>query len=310
VSRDAQAKRLIAIVGPTSSGKTPLAVRLAERIGGEIINADSRQVYHGMDIGTAKPSSDERSRVPHHLLDVAEPDEAFSLARYLDLANDALADCWSRGKQPLLVGGTGQYVWATIEGWRVPRVAPDRKLRAELEQLLEREGIEALARELERIDPATARSIDLKNPRRVIRAIEVYRVTSRPLSEWRAAEPPSFAWTITGLSCEREELYRRIDARVDEMMAAGFLDETRGLIVAGYQCDLPSMSSIGYRQICQHLAGEASLDQAVARIKTETHRLARIQHNWFRASDRRIQWIDVTGSDPLDEAMRVVESAT
>jgi tRNA dimethylallyltransferase len=148
----------------------------------------------------------------------------------------------------------------------------------------------------------------MKNPRRVIRAIEVYRVTGRPLSAWRAAEPPRFASTIVGLSCEREELYRRIDARVEVMMADGFLDEVRRLIEAGYDCDLPSMSSIGYRQLSEHLAGELSLEQSVARIKTETHRLARMQHNWFRASDRRIQWIDVTGNDPLEEAVGVVES--
>jgi tRNA dimethylallyltransferase len=300
--------RLIAIVGPTASGKTPLAMALAGRIGGEIINADSRQTYRGMDIGTAKPSTADRERVRHHLIDVADPDEAFSLARYLDVAHDTLDHCWSRGVPPLLVGGTGQYVWALIEGWRVPRVPPDKQLRAELEQLLAREGVDALARELERVDPATARDIDTKNPRRLIRAIEVFRVTGRPLSEWRAAQPPAFASTIIGLSCERAELYRRIDARVDAMISSGFLDEVRGLIDRGYACDLPSMSSIGYRQLCQHFAGELSLDDAIARIKTETHRLARMQHNWFRANDSRIRWIDVTTSDPLDAALRVVES--
>jgi tRNA dimethylallyltransferase len=310
VSRKSPTKRLIAIVGPTATGKTPLAVDLAERIGGEIINADSRQVYRGMDIGTAKPSREVQTRVRHWLIDIADPGETFSLARYLDLAIAALDDCWSRGVQPLLVGGTGQYVWALIEGWRVPRVPPDKALRAELEQVFASNGVDALARELERVDPASAAEVDMRNPRRIIRAIEVHRATGRSLAEWRASDPPSFQSRITGLSCERAELYRRIDARVDAMMSSGLVDEVRSLIERGYGCNLPSMSSIGYRQVCQQLAGDLSLDDAVARIKTETHRLARMQHNWFRANDPRIHWIDVTSGDPLDEAIRVIESVT
>jgi tRNA dimethylallyltransferase len=168
-------------------------------------------------------------------------------------------------------------------------------LRAELEQLLRRSGVEGLAAELKRFDPATAQQIDINNPRRVIRAIEVYRVTGRPLSEWRTTRAPAFSSAIFGLACERTELYRRIDARVDAMMASGFLEEVRGLIDGGYTCDLPSMSSIGYRQLCQ-------------RTKTESHRLARTQNNWFRLTDSRIHWIDITVSHPMDETLRVVES--
>ena len=298
--------RLVGIVGPTATGKTALAVRLAERVGGEIFGADSRQVYRGMDIGTAKPAAHERVR--HWLIDVADPDEPFSLGRYLELAEEALRDCWSRGALPLLVGGTGQYVWALLEGWRVPRVPPDRQLRAELEAQAAREGIQRLVEQLVAVDPETAARIDRRNPRRVIRALEVYRLTGRPLSAWRARRPPKFASTVIGLACPRDELYRRIDARVDAMMAAGLVDEVRGLIDRGHGCDLPAMSGIGYRQVCQHLAGELSLDEAVARIKTETHRLARMQHNWFRRDDTRILWIDVAAADPFAEALRVVES--
>lgn len=301
-------RQLVAVVGPTATGKTALAVRLAERLGGEVVSADSRQVYRGMDIGTARPSAEERGRVRHWLVDVAEPNEPFSLARYVDLANEALRDCWSRGALPLLVGGTGQYVWALLEGWRVPRVPPDRKLRTELEAVAERDGPEALVEELRRVDPESAARIDSRNVRRVIRALEVYRVTGRPLSAWRERKPPDMASTVIGLACEREELYRRIDARVDAIMAAGLVDEVRGLIQRGYGCDLPSMSGIGYRQVCQHLAGALSLEEAVARIKTETHRLARMQHAWFRGDDARIHWIDVSAGDPFAAAMRVVES--
>lgn len=301
-------RKLLAIVGPTATGKTALAVRLAERLGGEVVNADSRQVYRGMDVGTAKPTSEERARVRHWLVDVANPDEPFSLGRFVELADEALQNCWSRGVLPLLVGGTGQYVWALLEGWRVPRVPPDRKLRAELEALAQREGPEALVAELRRVDPESAARIDPRNVRRVIRALEVYRVTGRPLAAWRTHETPQFESIVLGLSCERAELYRRIDARVDVMIDAGLVAEVRGLLERGYACDLPSMSGIGYRQVCQHLAGELALDEAVARIKTETHRLARMQHTWFRAGDARIHWIGLTAADPFAEAMRVVES--
>ncbi|MEX1254435.1 MAG: tRNA (adenosine(37)-N6)-dimethylallyltransferase MiaA [Dehalococcoidia bacterium] len=301
-------RRLIAIVGATASGKSALALALAERLRGEIVNADSRLVYRGMDIGTAKPSPEERARVPHHLIDLAEPDEPFSLGRYLDLAREAFEGCWSRRVLPFLVGGTGQYAWALLEGWQVPRVPPDPSLRAELEALVAREGAGPLVDELRRVDPAYAERIDLRNTRRVMRALEVYRRTGRPLSSCQTRTPPDFSFTVIGLACPRDELYRRIDTRVDAMIEAGLVDEVRGMIDRGYGCDLPAMSSIGYRQACQHLAGELSLEEMTARIKTETHRLARMQANWFRADDPRIHWLDVTAGDPVGEALRVVES--
>lgn len=302
------AQRLLAIVGPTATGKSSLAIRLAERLGGEVVNADSRQVYRGMDIGTAKPSDEEQARVRHWLIDVADPDEPFGLGRYLDLAGEALRDCWSRGRSPILTGGTGQYVWALLEGWQVPRVAPDPALRANLEALLKREGPERLAEELTRIDPGYAAGIDLRNPRRVIRALEVYQSTGQAPASSEARVPPDFAWLAIGLTCPREELYLRIDARVDAMIAAGLLGEVRALQERGYAGDLPAMSSIGYRQMCRHIAGELPLEEAVAQMKTETHRLARMQHNWFRRSDDRIHWIDAAAGDPFVEALRVVES--
>jgi tRNA dimethylallyltransferase len=301
-------KKLVAVVGPTATGKTDLALRLALDFEGEIIGADSRQVYRWMDIGTAKPTAEQRARVPHWLVDVADPDEEFGLARYLDLAQAAMDGVWSGSGQPLLVGGTGQYVWALLEGWQVPRVGPDWDLRRELEERANREGHDALHAELAALDPEAARRLDPRNVRRVVRALEVIRRTGRPLSACQVRRPPEFSWLVLGLELASEELYRRIDARVDAMMEAGLIDEVRGLLDRGYGPDLPSMSGIGYRQVCQYLAGELSLDEAVSRMKTETHRFTRHQRNWFRRDDPRIRWIDASKGDTFKEAFAMVQS--
>ena len=301
-------RKLIAVVGPTATGKTALAVALARAIDGEIVGADSRQVYRRLDIGTAKPTPDERALAPHHLLDVVDPDEPFSLAEYLELATAALEDIWARGRQPLLVGGSGQYVWALLEGWTVPRLPPQRELRRSLEERAEREGAEALHRELAHVDPQAAAGIDPRNVRRVIRALEVYQTTGRPISFWQEKAPPSWDTLVLGLACPRDELYRRIDARVDGMMQAGLVDEVQGLLTMGYSRELPSRSGIGYREVCQYLAGELDLSAAADRIKTATHRLARQQATWFRRDDSRIRWLDVSLGEPFPEALRLVES--
>ena len=296
---------LIAIVGPTATGKTALAIALAQRLGGEIVGADSRQVYRQMDIGTAKPTAEERALAPHHLIDVVDPDQEFSLAQYLEQAGAALEDVWSRGKQPLLVGGSGQYVWALLEGWRVPRLPPQRELRRELGERADRQGAEALHRELAQVDPKAAARIDPRNVRRVIRALEVHKATGRPISYWQEKGPPPWEVLTLGLTCPRQELYERIDARVDAMMEAGLVDEVRGLLSMGYDPSLASMSGIGYKQVCQHLAGELDLATAVARIKTATHRLARQQYTWFRLDDGRIRWLE--GDGAVDEAVALAE---
>ena len=296
---------LIAIVGPTATGKTALAIALAQRLGGEIVGADSRQVYRQMDIGTAKPTAEERALAPHHLIDVVDPDQEFSLAQYLEQAVAVLEDVWSRGKQPLLVGGSGQYVWALLEGWRVPRLPPQRELRRELGERADRQGAEALHRELAQVDPKAAARIDPRNVRRVIRALEVHKATGRPISYWQEKGPPPWEVLTLGLTCPRRELYERIDARVDAMMEAGLVDEVRGLLSMGYDPSLASMSGIGYKQVCQHLAGELDLATAVARIKTATHRLARQQYTWFRLDDGRIRWLE--GDGAVDEAVALAE---
>jgi tRNA dimethylallyltransferase len=296
---------LIAVVGATATGKSALALRLARAFDGEIVGADSRQVYRYLDIGTAKPTAAERAEVRHWLIDVADPDEEFSLGRYLDLARQALADIWSRGKRAFLVGGTGQYVWSLLEGWQVPRVGPDWGLRRSLEERARREGAGVLHRELAAVDPEAAARIDPRNVRRVVRALEVYRLTGRPLSSWQEKLQPEFAALILGIDLPRSELYRRIDERVEHMLAAGLVDEVRGLLARGYGPTLPPLSGIGYRQVCQYLAGEASLAEATEKMKTETHRLARMQSTWFRRDDQRIHWLAADG-DVYAEAERLV----
>ena len=305
-------RALIAIVGATAIGKTVLAVRLARSLDAEIVNADARQVYRRMDIGTAKPAPAELAAARHHLIDIVDPDEAFSLERWLELAQAALDDIWSRGKQPLLVGGTGQYVWALLEGWRVPRVPPDPELRRELES----RTAEELLDELRRVDPETALRIEPRNARRLVRALEVQRATGKPLSFWRTKAPPGFDSLIIGLRLPRAELYRRIDERVEAMVRAGLIDEVRALLAMGYSPELPSMSGIGYREMCEHVqleadsppakAGEIGLEQTAERIKLATHRFARHQNSWFKQSDPRIHWLEA-GDGAAAAAERLLE---
>jgi tRNA dimethylallyltransferase len=262
-----------------------------------------------MDIGTAKPTVDEQRRARHWVVDAVAPDERFTLAMFLDLASAAMRDIGGRGRLPIVAGGTGQYVWALLEGWRVPRVPPDRRLRGELEAVAAREGREALFQLLRAEDPGSSAEIDPRNVRRVIRALEVTRATGRPFSSWREKVRPEHGSLVVGLRMPRADLYRRIDERVEAMMAAGLVEEVRRLNAAGYDCELPSMSGIGYRQICEHLAGRCRLEDAVARIKTETHRLARMQHTWFRENDARICWLDAATPGLGHAAATLIERA-
>jgi tRNA dimethylallyltransferase len=281
-------RRLLVLVGPTAVGKTSLSLQLARHFNGEIVSADSRLFYRGMDIGTAKPTAGERQAIPHHLIDICDPDETLSLGQYQRLAYRTIDEILSRGRLPILVGGTGQYVWAVVEGWGIPEVAPRPALRAALEKLGEAE----LGRWLAALDPMAAGRIDSRNVRRVIRALEVTVVTGRPISELQRKQPPPYDIRILGLLRDRGSLYARIDQRVDTMMADGLADELRRLREAGYGPELPPMSGLGYRQLQDYLDGKLSLDAAVERIKFETHRFARQQATWFRRDDPRILWFD------------------
>jgi tRNA dimethylallyltransferase len=280
----------VVVVGPTAVGKSALALALAETVGGEIVGADSRQVYRYMDIGTAKPTAGERARVPHHLIDVVNPDQDFSLAQYQGMAYAAIEDIHRRGRVPLLVGGSGLYVWAVVRGLRVPAVPPNPEMRRELEERARTEGPATLHQELERLDPVAASRIDPRNLRRVIRALEVTKATSQPFSHLGQETPPPYDILIIGLTLPRAELYRRIDQRVDRMVEAGLVEEVRGLLARGYGLELPAMASPGYREIGMYLEGRLSLEEAVARTKTATHRVARHQYAWFSPKDPRIRW--------------------
>ena len=253
-----------------------------------------------MDIGTAKPPREHLAAVPHHLVDVAEPDEPYSIALYLRQARRAVADVLERGRLPIVAGGSGQYVWGLLEGWQIPEAPPSPQLRTELEARAASEGGDALYRELVEAEPEAAERIDPRNVRRVIRALELRQTSGKPPDPTRKAAPP-FDPVIVGLMLPRDELYRRIDARVDAMIAAGWLDEVRALIDRGFSLDLPSMSSLGYGELGRCLRGEIDLAEAVRAIKTRTHRFARQQHAWFRAADERIAWFDP--STPGDPAL-------
>lgn len=298
-------KRLIAIVGPTGIGKSHLALRLATGFNGEIVSADSRQVYRFMDIGTAKPSLEELSQVPHHLIDIINPDDIFSLAHYQELAYQAIDDIHRRGRLPFLVGGSGLYVRAVLEGWQIPRVSPDDEFRYNIEKKAEDTGADELYRELLSIDPEAAGKIDRRNVRRIARALEVHTKANRPFSELGRKKDPGFDIFIIGLTLERSELYRVVDRRVDMMIEKGLVAEVEKLLEMGYDFTLPAMSGIGYRQIRQYLNGETTLEQAVAKIKTETHRFIRHQYAWFRLNDDRIYWFDIAcqGNDEIEKAL-------
>lgn len=298
-------KLLLVLLGATAVGKTTLSLKLAKELNGEIISADSRLFYQGMDIGTAKPTAVEQAQALHHLIDLCAPDETLTLGAYQRLAYQTIDAVLANGRLPILVGGTGQYVKAVVEGWGIPKVPPQPRLRDALAQL----GGPELARWLQALDPIAAQKHDPRNVRRVIRALEVTLVAGRPISELQRKTPPPYRICQIGLTRPREELYARIDARVDQMMADGLLAELEGLRDKGYGRSLPSMSGLGYRQLWAFLDGEMSLDEAVERIKFETHHFARHQANWFRLDDPSISWFEMNdgvktpGSEPVEVAV-------
>ena len=303
---------LVVVVGPTAVGKTSLAVRLAREVGaesvsGEIVSADSRQVFRGMDIGTAKATPTEQALARHHLVDVVDPDETLGLVQFQRLAYAAIDEIWARGHVPFLVGGTGQYVMAVVEGWQTPSVAPDEALRRRLTRQAEKEGAGTLHNRLAELDPVAAGRIDSRNVRRVVRALEVCLISGRPFSEQQRKSQPPYRILMLGLSMDRPLLYERIDRRVARMMESGLEEEVRGLVAAGYGFDLPAMSGVGYGQFAPYLAGEASLEDVIREIKRVTRRFVRQQSNWFRSDDPRIHWFDAL-EEPSAPALALVEA--
>jgi tRNA dimethylallyltransferase len=279
-------------------GKTALSLHLARVLNGEIVSADSRQIYREMDIGTGKATAAEQAVAPHHLLDLRRPDEVLTLAEFQRLAFTAIAAIHGRHRLPLLVGGSALYVRAVVEGLQIPPSPPDPALRANLEAELAAEGVAALFARLQALDPVGAAAIDRKNPRRVVRALEIRLVTGESKVALAGAQPPPYRILRIGLNLPREELYRRIDARVDAMLAGGLLAETERLLAAGYAPALPAMTSLGYREMSAHLRGELALAEAATRMKTETHRYVRHQLTWFRKMGE-IHWFEPGEGTPV-----------
>jgi tRNA dimethylallyltransferase len=300
--------RAILLVGATAVGKSAVALELARLLDSEIVSADSMQVYRGMDIGTAKPTAEERAAVPHHLIDVCDVDEPFDVKRFVDLASSVISIIHSRGKTPLIVGGTGLYVRALRRGlFEGPPRNP--KLRERLEKMSAAE----LFDELQRVDPRTAKTIDRHNPRRLVRALEVFHETGRPIAELQrewisVAQAPSLRGSVKSegkleacptfcLNRRREDLYERIEQRIDAQIAAGWVEEVRRLLKRGLEKNPTAMQAAGYRELVAHLRGEVSLDEAVRLIKTRTRQLARRQLTWFRR-EPLLDWIEI-GRDEL-----------
>lgn len=292
---------IVLIVGPTAVGKTELALRLAQNMKGEIVSVDSRLFYRGMDIGTAKPSKEELARVPHHLIDIVDPDQTLSLAVFQSIARDSIVGIHERGRLPFLVGGTGQYIRAVTEGWKPPEVKPNKALRSSLENMAKINGDKWLHDKLFILDPEAAHAIDLRNVRRTIRALEVIFSTGRRFSEQRGSGESPYRLITVGLTRPREELYRRVDERIEKMFADGLMDEVKVLLARGYTSALPGMSAIGYRECISVVAGRISLEQAKVEMRRSTRVFIRRQANWFKESDPKIRWFHPDEAHALEK---------
>ncbi len=292
--------KLIAIVGPTASGKTALSVRLAERFDGEIVSADSRQIYRGMDIGTAKPTAAEIRAVPHHLIDIKDPDVDYTVAAYKADAVAAIHGIVARGRVPFLVGGTGLYADAVVQNLDIPRVPADPALRTRLEAEIARDGLSAVFDRLVALDPEAAYVVDPKNPRRVVRALEVALTTGLPFTAQRKKNPPLFDALTIGLDVPPDALRTRIDARIDAMMKEGLVHEVETL-AARWGASCSAFDAIGYREIIGYLEGRTTLDEAAAIMRTNTWHYAKRQMTWFK-QNKNVHWIREE-----DEANALVE---
>jgi tRNA dimethylallyltransferase len=298
---------LVVILGPTAVGKTEIAIQLAEQLDGEIVSADSRLFYRGMDIGTAKPSTQERTRIPHHLIDVAEPDETWSLAIFQLEANKAIHKIHAEHHRPFMVGGTGQFVRSIIEGWKLPAVKPDPHLRELLTQWSSVIGPNELHSKLAILDLQAANTIDPTNVRRTIRALEVILSTGKRFSDQKTSGYVLYDPLLIGLTRPRPELYQRIDERINRMIECGFVEEVRRLLELGYSPDLPTMSAIGYAEIVAYIQGNINLDEAIMLIKRRTRGFVRRQANWFKERDPAIHWFQVSAGT-LEDTEKLIET--
>ncbi|MBN1265065.1 MAG: tRNA (adenosine(37)-N6)-dimethylallyltransferase MiaA [Anaerolineales bacterium] len=298
--------RVVALLGPTAVGKTDCSLKLAQQFPFEIISSDSRLFYHGMDIGTAKPSLQERERVPHFLIDVSPPTDPWSLQRYLQAARVVIDEICSRGAMPLLVGGTGQYVTALLEGWQPPPRPEDDSIRISLEAFAEREGAQALHQRLQEVDPQRASELDPRNVRRVIRALEIYESTGNSPSSYRKKTPPPYEILRIGLTMPREALYKRIDQRIDQMIENGWINEVQALLDQSVPVESSTFSAIGYAQLASYLRGEIPFDEALIQIRRITRSFVRRQANWFKPDDPAIHWLPA-GPQASEQAAALIK---
>lgn len=296
-------KDLIVITGPTASGKTALSVELAKVLGGEIVNADSMQIYKYMDIGTAKPSPEEQQGIPHHLIDILNPDEPFSVARYCECAKKAVDDIHSRGKTAVMVGGTGLYVDSFVNNIQFSEIEPDEEYRNEMERIAEEKGNGHIYKMLEDTDPESASKIEVADRKRIIRALEVYHLTGKTMTwhnEQSRSVPSPYNTTIFAITMDREALYDKINRRVDIMIAEGLVDEVKSIINMGVQKDTTAMQAIGYKEIAEYLEGNITLDEATDKIKQSSRRYAKRQLTWFRRNEK-IHWVS-----GIDEVLSIL----
>lgn len=300
---DLPGNKVLWIVGPTAVGKTGVAIRLASQIGGEIVSADSRYLYKGMNIGTAKPTEEEMNQVTHHMIDIADPDETWSLGQYYSRSKEVIKDILSRGKTPIVVGGTGQYFRAFTQGWTLPGAGPEYELRELLEKWGNEIGYHELHRKLAMIDPEAAAFIQSENMRRTIRALEVIFTSGQKFSDLRQKTIPEFDFHVVGLTMNRENLYRRVDERIQKMFELGFVEEVKELVDKGFGANCPSMSAIGYNEVLQFLEGKTTLDGVIVEMKRKTRQFIRRQANWFKPNDENIRWYEM-GVDVADRILK------
>jgi len=296
--------KLIIILGPTAAGKTKLAIELAKKIDGEIISADSMQVYRGMDIGTAKPTIEERRGIPHHLIDIRNPDEEWTVSDFVREAQISKSKIQNKSKIPIIVGGTGLYLWALLEGFSFPITPADKELRARLEK----EPLTALYSQLTTIDPDAASKIHSNDKKRIIRALEVYELTGNPISKLQKTGKRANGLTGTrliGLNLDREKLYEKINRRVDLMIEKGLIDEVKGLLAKGYCKSLPSMQALGYKQVIDHLNGKYSKEEMIEELKKKSRNFARRQMTWFRRF-KDVNWFDPCSQTVVDDIIKAL----
>ncbi len=297
--------QIIVVAGPTASGKTGLAVRLAQHYGGEVVSADSMQIYKHMDIASAKPTEEEMQGIPHHLIDVVSPFEPFSVAEYVKRAREVIADILSRGRLPIVAGGTGLYISSLVDNIEFTEEKTDPAVRQKLLSQAEEQGIEPLYKRLQEIDPAAAEKIHPNNTKRVVRALELFETTGLTLTQQNARSrrtPPPFTSFMLALCPEREELYRRIDLRVDDMVEQGLFLETKQLRNMGLTRDMQSMQGIGYKEAFDYLEGRVSREVCIEEIKKATRHYAKRQLTWFRR-DERYRWLDPTKEENISAVM-------